>query len=535
MEIRLKNSINLYDWQKRCLAAWNENGRRGIVHVITGAGKTLMALAAAADASEKPIRIRIVVPTLSLMYQWKQAISEFIVFSETEQPGERPIGYYCGEVKTSPPCKFTIYVVNSARHAISAHILRDMKQGISTLLILDECHHYGSRENAKIFHFLRSPDFKSNLYLSLGLSATPECGGYQETLVPAVGKEIFRYDIAGAADDHHIPDYFIFQVALSFQDKELKEYTRITDSMERLYAKLARRYQTLKGSELSKQILFLKETAKEGKGDPEAWAYLCLLYKRTRLCIMAKSRRDAAVKILELLGPQKKVLIFSERIEQAESLHKALSRTMSRAVGIYHSEMSRDARKLALDRFRYGETGILISCKALDEGIDVPAADAGIILSGTGVERQRIQRFGRLLRKSSDKDAALLYYLYVRQSREESVFLSDLPHPENVVNLEYFHKEKLFLCYAYEELAYPFLKRYQKNDPLYKEYRRCLTMGECRPDWLLPPEDLKQKQKTASDTRERNYYYVMQILSGLRQKALSLKTVPPQTDREPLP
>jgi superfamily II DNA or RNA helicase len=38
----------------------------------------------------------------------------------------------------------------------------------------------------------------------------------------------------------------------------------------------------------------------------------------------------------------------------------------------------------------------------LDEGVDVPDAELGIILSGTGSSREFIQRLGRLLRPKSD-------------------------------------------------------------------------------------------------------------------------------------
>lgn len=47
-----------------------------------------------------------------------------------------------------------IYVINSARYTLSRHILRDINMGYAVLLIADECHHYASAENRKIFEFL---------------------------------------------------------------------------------------------------------------------------------------------------------------------------------------------------------------------------------------------------------------------------------------------------------------------------------------------------------------------------------------------
>jgi superfamily II DNA or RNA helicase len=54
----------------------------------------------------------------------------------------------------------------------------------------------------------------------------------------------------------------------------------------------------------------------------------------------------------------------------------------------------------------------------LDEGVDVPAANVGVILSGSGSTRQHVQRLGRLLRKYGDKQA-LLYEVVTRGTGEE--------------------------------------------------------------------------------------------------------------------
>ena len=54
----------------------------------------------------------------------------------------------------------------------------------------------------------------------------------------------------------------------------------------------------------------------------------------------------------------------------------------------------------------------------LDEGIDVPEANVGIILSGTGSSREYIQRLGRLLRPRQGKKAQL-YELITEESMEE--------------------------------------------------------------------------------------------------------------------
>ena len=63
-----------------------------------------------------------------------------------------------------------------------------------------------------------------------------------------------------------------------------------------------------------------------------------------------------------------------------------------------------------------------MTSQVLNEGVDVPAANVGVILSGTGSVREHVQRLGRLLRKQGDKQA-LLYEVVTRGTAEE--FTSD--------------------------------------------------------------------------------------------------------------
>ena len=69
--------------------------------------------------------------------------------------------------------------------------------------------------------------------------------------------------------------------------------------------------------------------------------------------------------------------------------------------------------------FKRGVKKILVTCTALDEGLNVPDIDVAIIVSQTMSKRQRIQRLGRALRKG--KDLAEIYTIYIGD--EEKSFL----------------------------------------------------------------------------------------------------------------
>ena len=59
----------------------------------------------------------------------------------------------------------------------------------------------------------------------------------------------------------------------------------------------------------------------------------------------------------------------------------------------------------------------MVTSKVLDEGIDVPEANIGIIASGTGSKRAYIQRLGRILRKKEGKEA-ILYEIIAEETTE---------------------------------------------------------------------------------------------------------------------
>lgn len=74
---------------------------------------------------------------------------------------------------------------------------------------------------------------------------------------------------------------------------------------------------------------------------------------------------------------------------------------------------SKEERKDVLNGFRDGRYSAIVTSKVLDEGIDVPDASLGIIVSGTGSSREFIQRLGRLLRKKEGKEVKLIEFVSV--------------------------------------------------------------------------------------------------------------------------
>jgi len=68
----------------------------------------------------------------------------------------------------------------------------------------------------------------------------------------------------------------------------------------------------------------------------------------------------------------------------------------------------REERREILENFRAGEYRAIVTSQVFDEGVDVPDASVGFIISGTGSSREYIQRLGRILRKKPGKQAKLV-------------------------------------------------------------------------------------------------------------------------------
>ena len=560
---------NLYSWQEECLRRWMAGGGRGIVEAVTGAGKTRLALEAIGALEKKygaKLLVKIVVPTAALMRQWSKALREFLSeagggLSESvagagasgnesggaaaigpgdsrsesaaamgpgddESEGVADIGLCGGGRKASAEHKYMIYVVNSARYTLARQILANLRQGRPVFLIADECHHYASGENRLIFEFMDHMKDGSAPYHCLGLSATLPAGEARRTLVRALGPCVYSYNLKKALAARTIAKYDIYHISLNLLPKERERYNEISAYMQQLFSKLLKARPQLRGKSSRELYEALGQLA--GNGPPQiskaATIYLKLSYQRKSLVCLAKERSLCALCLIRLLGLKEKIIVFGERIRQAEELYQHLSADFPGRVGRYHSQMGAQANKNVLERFRNGEIRILITCKSLDEGMDIPDVSVGIILSGTSGQRQRIQRLGRVIRKAEGKDFASLYYLHTDQTSEDECFLPQ-GGQHRITELYFDSGHGEFYNPVYEEAACRAFDGWcmgeenaGMNEKVRQEILRCLRLGSVRCDWELPLKELEEKAAAARGVRERNYWICMAKVHAAREE-----------------
>ncbi len=526
----------LYEWQEKCLERWFGNHGRGMVQAATGAGKTMLALEAVKRLDEKlsgKLLVRIVTPNAGMMYQWERNLQEYLESRVCEEStvgaqsgkGRKPeelrgqIGLKGGGQKSAPDRKYMIYVINSARYELARQILMEIREGKAVFLIADECHHYGSTQNRLIFEFFPYIREHEKNYFSMGLSATLPVGEEKAYLESVLGREIYNYGIAEASREQTVCPYDIYHIDVEFRAEERDEYEKISESMMQLYNKLLHICPSLRGRGQKERFEILGRLcdSRERRASELASRYMMLTYKRKRLVCLAAERLACVCDLVGRLGIREKIIIFGESISQADQLYWILAGKYPGRVSRYHSKMGRQANKNALEGFGRGEIRILISCRAVDEGVNVPDASIGIILSGTSKQRQRIQRLGRIIRRAEGKKKASLYYVHVCESAEDTCFLPNVEQI-SVFELVYREQEGGFQNPPYDETAQELLRNMQEkgtDGKLVEEAKRCIKMGIVRPDWKENIKWLEQKLEEEDDVRERNYWLCMKWMAEI--------------------
>ena len=193
---------------------------------------------------------------------------------------------------------------------------------------------------------------------------------------------MFEFGLADAIGVCLVPyHYHLHPVGLSHH--ELEEYRRLSDKIRRL-------------------------TLAAGR-DPSAEEEerLQLLRNRRRLVLEAAEGKLEMLKALLAQGSPDEVrhtLVYATDKDpsQLESVNEIV-----RSLGLRFHQITAhetgNARLVdsVLDAFRGGSLKVLTAKRVLDEGLNVPEISTAIILASTTVERQWVQRRGRVLRMCS--------------------------------------------------------------------------------------------------------------------------------------
>jgi len=365
--------VELRPYQQASLEAWRLAGRRGVVALPTGSGKTQVALGAIA-ATRTPCLC--LVPTRALLAQWLTALAAV---------WDGPIGRFGDGDRVLAPLTVSTF---AAAYRHMAHI--GDRFG---LLVVDEAHHFGSGHQDEILEMSIAP-------LRLGLTATPPAPGpIAGRLQALLGPVVFERSISQLTGPYLAPlERITWHLPLDADER--REY----DSLRAVYRQA---WESFLGNHLGARWEdFLRHASHTDQGGRGVAAW-----RRSRRLLAFPRRKREALAVLLGRYRQERVLVFVADNETAYAVAR------EHLVMPLTCDIGRRERQEVLDRFRSGELRALVSAQVLNEGLDVPDAGIGIVVAGRRGEREHVQRVGRLLRPGQDKQATV-YELVVERSSE---------------------------------------------------------------------------------------------------------------------
>jgi superfamily II DNA or RNA helicase len=365
--------------QAEGLATWWKTGRRGTVVLPTGTGKTFLAVMCIEKVARPTL---IITPTLDLLRQWQDQLRDFFLTD---------IGAVGGGEYDFQPITVTTYD--------SAYIHLERWGNKYGFLVFDEAHHLPGATYMLAATGSLAP-------FRLGLTATPERADGGDTLFPElIGPIVYRKEIQELAGQY-LADYETRRVYIDLTHEEDEEYKRCREEYKRF---LSTSGVDLGGPNGWQKFLFTASRT------PDGWAAI-RAYRRQKEIERSASGKFTALEQLMAKHPGERALIFTA---DNATVYKIARRYLVPA--ITHQTKTKE-RKVILERFHSGEYAVLVTSQVLNEGVDVPAASVGVVLSGSGSIKENVQRLGRILRKYGNKQATL-YEVIARGTAEE--FTSD--------------------------------------------------------------------------------------------------------------
>jgi superfamily II DNA or RNA helicase len=389
-------------WQQEALAAWRANGRRGVVEAVTGTGKTAVGVLAAAAAVEMGEKVLILVPGLELLEQWCEGL-------QRDLPNTR-VGCFGSGHKDG----FDVHdiVVATVQSASKWQILMPNSRG---LLIADEAHRYGAAK----FALALEPEFDARL----GLTATyaREDDGVAGHLDPYFGGVVFTCNYERGLADEILARFRVGLIGVDFTADERELHDEYDEQARTLRRRLILEHGC--PPEPFGEFMAAVGQLSEGGLDHsrptrDARRYLNAFSKRRQLLADCRRKHEALADLAPLLASADRGLVFTETRNSAD--HAAY---ILREYGIsaldFTSALKPWERKERLEDFKRGSVRVLAAPRVLDEGIDVPEANVGVILAASRSKRQMIQRMGRVIRPKADHRPATFVVMYVRGTAED--------------------------------------------------------------------------------------------------------------------
>jgi superfamily II DNA or RNA helicase len=396
------------DWQREAYENWVKHGRRGVIEAATGSGKSLIGVMAALEALDEGFAVVIVAPTRVLQQQW---ISQyFLALWDSPNKPIRTIGnegaVYDRPTRTIAPGTITVAVWKSLRD----HPEYNPRDGVKSLIIADEVHNYSSKVSENMLD--------EGYTRRLGLTATlqPPQGRYGALTNFFGGHPLYIYDFGRAVTDKVISAYNLLLILVPLDSRVKALYTAAYEEMNRQKERL------IKDANIpGRPDLFYTELTKlksRNKHIDIIEAYERAFAESDEYLKESASKAGAVRLIADFVKKRGNTIVFSDSFDNARNVQAILE---SRGVHgkVVNKDVSQPERERIFDELRRKNVKVILSPKALDEGVDISELSTGVF-SGTSRRRlQIVQRMGRVLRIAPEKEFPLIVMMAAEGTEED--------------------------------------------------------------------------------------------------------------------
>lgn len=406
-----KSDKKLFFYQADALNKWKSNDFKLLFEMATGTGKTRTAIAGIKYLNQTRKRLITIIstPQNTLSKQWKDEVDaqklsfddSIIVDGSVSKWDELLVKLL---LKNAAGMADHICLYTTHNTASSDKFTQAMQNNLHTetdvLFVGDETHWLGARK----FQQALLPIYKYRI----GLSATPsrwfDDAGTAK-LVTYYGNENFEFTIKDALTEfnpmtgkHFLVNYHYLISKVPLDEEETKDYKAISEKIRKLW------------------------NVKDN--DPEAALTLeRLMEKRANIIKNASAKYNQLEVILDNLqekGRIENVIIFVSPQQISEVLNILATRGI-----IFHKLTEKEGTKVEkrfgnkserehiISKFKSKDYQVIVAIKCMDEGIDIPTADVGILMASSTNPREYVQRIGRIIRQSPSKLSADLYDICV--------------------------------------------------------------------------------------------------------------------------
>lgn len=378
-------ALRLRDYQQEAVERWVAAGMRGCIVLPTGSGKSLVGVKAIERANAAAL---VVVPTLDLMDQWISVLAQHFPYVK--------IGSLGGGSDDIRPITVSTYD--------SAYLRAPFLGNRFSLAVFDEVHHLAAPGYRTIAEQMVAP-------LRLGLTATMEREDELHKDLPGlVGGVVYQASPDALARKKFLAQYEIERRRVELLPEEQQEYRQNMQKYHECMVAL------LANAERQQYAISIERLVMMSGRNPAARQALLARNRASYIALNSKAKLEELKEILaENTGV--KTIIFTQHNSMVYGISDRF------LIPFITHRTHKEERQDVLQGFKDGRYTAIVTSKVLDEGVDMPDAEMGIILSGTGSAREFIQRLGRLLRpgRTAAEKKARLIEIVSAETREETI------------------------------------------------------------------------------------------------------------------